>query len=65
MLIQQKEVDFLHNENQLLEGYLQRVRASSSVHIVGASTIFSFSCLQVAASLLVSVADEERQVLPR
>ncbi|KAL3150474.1 hypothetical protein ABBQ32_000298 [Trebouxia sp. C0010 RCD-2024] len=35
----QKEVDFLHNENQLLEGYLQRV----------------------AASLLVSVAEDERQ----
>lgn len=26
--LQQKEIDFLHNENQLLEGYLQRVRAS-------------------------------------
>ena len=25
-VVQQKEVDFLHNENQLLEGYLQRVR---------------------------------------
>ena len=24
--LQQKEVDFLENENQLLEGYLQRVR---------------------------------------
>ncbi|DBB12846.1 hypothetical protein WJX82_007039 [Trebouxia sp. C0006] len=35
----QKEVEFLHNENQLLEGHLQRV----------------------AASLLVSVAEEERQ----
>ena len=25
--VQQKEVEFLHNENHLLEGYLQRVRA--------------------------------------
>lgn len=28
--LQQKEVDFLHNENQLLEGYLQRVRRMRS-----------------------------------
>ena len=26
--MQQKEVEFLHNENQLLEGHLQRVRLS-------------------------------------
>ena len=32
--MQQKEVDFLNNENQLLEGYLQRVSKCSPKPIV-------------------------------
>lgn len=54
----QREVDFLQSENQLLEGFLQRVGRGNEM----ACLLCTDQCLlQVAASLLASV-DEERQV---
>ena len=56
----QREVEFLQSENQLLEGFLQRVGCEEAT-IMACLLCTDHCLLQVAASLLASV-DEERQV---